>query len=199
MVEIKIDTKGIETIENALGILADKHKNMKPIMDKLGQGMLGIVDRNFEAEGRPTKWKKRSELAQKNLGYQAMKTKSETKKYQKAKRLRTRLRYLREANLQRRSNKILQDSGHLKQSIDSQSENNKVVVGSNLIYARIHHMGGVIRPKRFKTLFVPYGKRLLRPKKVNIPARPFLTVPRSEVPKLAKIVVQEWENCLKGG
>jgi phage gpG-like protein len=48
------------------------------------------------------------------------------------------------------------------------------MVGSNLKYARIHELGGVIRPKNFKFLhFVVNGQEIFA-KKVTIPKRPYI-------------------------
>jgi len=46
-------------------------------------------------------------------------------------------------------------SGALINSIRHIIAGDKVTVGSNLVYARIHHEGGVIRPKRAKALAIP--------------------------------------------
>lgn len=47
-------------------------------------------------------------------------------------------------------------------------------VGSNLKYARIHELGGVIRPKNFRFLhFVVNGQEVFA-KKVTIPKRPYI-------------------------
>lgn len=54
--------------------------------------------------------------------------------------------------------KILQRSGNLARSITRQSDATSAVVGTNLIYARIHQLGG----------------KAGRGHKVEIPARPFL-------------------------
>jgi len=81
-----------------------------------------------------------------------------------------------------RAGEILQLTGRLKRSIDSDSDNDSAVVGTNVIYANIHNQGGktrphVIRPRNKKAL--AFGGRVV--KKVNhpgsdIPARPFLTM-----------------------
>ncbi len=48
------------------------------------------------------------------------------------------------------------------------------MVGSNLKYARIHELGGVIRPKNFKYLhFFVKGQEVFA-KKVTIPKRPYI-------------------------
>jgi phage virion morphogenesis protein len=60
----------------------------------------------------------------------------------------------------RRGSKILVDTARLKNSIKIKASSDRVVVGSNVIYAAIHHFGGMA----------------CRGKKVKIPARPFMMV-----------------------
>jgi phage virion morphogenesis protein len=56
--------------------------------------------------------------------------------------------------------RILVDSARLKNSIKVQASSDKVVVGTSVIYAAIHHFGGMAG----------------RGKKVKIPARPYMLV-----------------------
>ena len=191
-VEVKVDTKNLKVIENVLSSMITRGQTIRPMMRKLGVSLVRIVDKNFEDEGRPTKWKKRSPLSQANLAIAAQGRASKTKRYDKAKQ-RGKASILRRESLKAMGNKILSKSGDLKKSITFAVDDTKVAVGpsDNVKYARIHQLGGVIRPKSKKSLFVPCGKRMLRLKKVTIPARPYLTVPQSEVPKLARVVVDE--------
>lgn len=57
-------------------------------------------------------------------------------------------------------------------------ERPSVRVGSNLVYARIHEFGGVIRPKKAKLLAFTVGKgssaKKIFTRKVTMPARPYL-------------------------
>jgi phage gpG-like protein len=46
-------------------------------------------------------------------------------------------------------------------------------VGSDRVYAAIHQMGGIIRPKQARQLVFSVGGVKIRAKKVTIPARPF--------------------------
>ncbi|WP_237162855.1 phage virion morphogenesis protein [Serratia symbiotica] len=45
-----------------------------------------------------------------------------------------------------RAGKILQNTRRLMSSIDSDADNNMAVVGTNVVYARIHNEGGTTRP-----------------------------------------------------
>lgn len=66
----------------------------------------------------------------------------------------------------------LRERGDLHDSIAWQEEGDgAVAIGSRMIYARIHQLGGTIRPKgERKALQTPSGPR----KSVRIPARPYL-------------------------
>lgn len=195
---IEIEIKGIEKIERALQTMQERGRNLRPVMRKLGTAMVGIVDRNFEAEGRPTKWKPRSPITQATLAIDAQGRAKNTKRYQNAK-AKGRASLLRRESLKAMGNKILSRSGDLKKSIDFVAQTDCVLVGpgGGLPYARIHQLGGVIRPKRAKALMVPCGNRILKLKSVTIPARPYLVVPGSEVPLLAGIVVDEFSRVVK--
>ena len=61
-------------------------------------------------------------------------------------------------------------SSRLKNSITYQADDTSLTVGTNVIYARIHQLGGEIRPKTKKALNTPFGPRGA----VRMPARPFL-------------------------
>lgn len=67
--------------------------------------------------------------------------------------------------------------GHLSGSITHDADDHSAKVGSNLIYARIHQLGGVIEAKnggRLRFQIPGVGWRSVA--KVTIPARPYLGV-----------------------
>lgn len=70
-------------------------------------------------------------------------------------------------------------SGRLRNSISTSAamsgDTVRGAIGSNVVYARIHELGGEIRPKTAKALrFSIPGAGWRTVKKVSIPARPFL-------------------------
>lgn len=73
-------------------------------------------------------------------------------------------------------------TGRLMRSITAKAGKDSVSIGTNVIYAAIHQLGGrtgphVIEPKRKKALRTPYGLfRRVRHPGSTIPARPFLAV-----------------------
>lgn len=71
----------------------------------------------------------------------------------------------------------LTDTAALRKSIDYAATSDKVMVGSNLPYARIHQKGGTIKPKKAKKLvFKGRGGKKVAVDEVTIPARPYLGV-----------------------
>jgi len=65
----------------------------------------------------------------------------------------------------KKSGLTLRDTGRLMGSITHKAEETKVTVGTNVIYGRIHQLGGVIKPKRADKLWIPAGwnaRKLMR-------------------------------------
>lgn len=80
---------------------------------------------------------------------------------------------------------VLSDRGTLKRSISFNAfPDGSVIIGSNLVYARIHQEGGktsphVIKPRNAKALsFLGIYRKLVRHPGSDIPARPYLGVPK---------------------
>ncbi|WP_336288649.1 phage virion morphogenesis protein [Bartonella sp. CB60] len=90
---------------------------------------------------------------------------------------------------------ILFASGALSRSIDVIASPEKVVVGSGLVYARIHQLGGVIRPKNGKTLrfCLTSGKahRFVSVRHVTMPARPYLGISEQNKIEIIK-AAEDW-------
>lgn len=93
----------------------------------------------------------------------------------------------------------LNDTGRLSQSIQLAPFSNGVIMRANVIYAKTHQYGAVIRPRRAKWLLIPVnpiaryrgfvgGARFIRLKEVVIPSRPFFPLPNRDLPaELVKI------------
>lgn len=69
---------------------------------------------------------------------------------------------------------ILRESLKLQRSITFEAGTKQVVVGSNRVYAAIQQFGGTVVPKNAKALVFKLGGRVIKAKKVTIPARPYL-------------------------
>lgn len=100
-----------------------------------------------------------------------------------------------------REGKILQDSGRLVSSIDSWSDNDHAIVGTNVIYARIQNQGGktrphIIRPKEKKALHFNgrFAGEVKHPGS-DIPARPLLVLTDEDVEDVISII----DNWMTGG
>ena len=109
--------------------LAKRGENLRPLMKNIAGIFASSTEENFKEEGRPDKWTDLAEI-----------TKEKRKKKNKW------------------PGQILQVQGQLASSVNTQYDDESVVIGSNLPYAAIHQLGGQA------------GKN----KKVEIPARPYL-------------------------
>lgn len=100
------------------------------------------------------------------------------------------------------SAKLLQHTGRLASSIQGRSTSDTAVVGTNTVYAEIHHKGGktkphIIKPRNKKAL--AFGGRVV--KSVNhpgsvIPARPFLMITPSGEVKILNHTSQYFRNLI---
>lgn len=109
--------------------LAKRTENLRPLMKNIAGIFASSTEENFKEEGRPDKWTELAEI-----------TKENRKKKDKW------------------PGQILQLEGQLAASVNTQYDDDSVVIGSNKDYAAIHQLGG----------------KAGRNKKVKIPARPYL-------------------------
>lgn len=94
------------------------------------------------------------------------------------------------ANRRGTSARILRDTGRLQNSISGRIEATSVVVGTNVVYARVHQEGATIRmpelrPRRAKALRFVVGSQVVfaqrvKAHSVRIPARPYLLLQDSD-------------------
>jgi len=102
------------------------------------------------------------------------------------------------------SGRVLQRrTGRLRNSIthDVKIEGNKVVgrIGTNVIYGRIHELGGVIKPRQAQSLrFNIPGVGWRMAKSVTIPARPYLRPALEDnVKDIGEIITKRIEEAFK--
>lgn len=189
---IYVSTEGLEKLQKQLYEMVQRGKSLSEPLGKAGQIILHSVSQNFESEGRPTKWPQRSPLTQMIMDYSFMEKAAASGRYGKAKKWKTKAGILRQAIFVARGHKLLQVSGDLRKSIHMDIKNGELAVGSALRYARIHQMGGEIRPKNKRSLFVPIRSgRFLLLKKVKIPARPYLVLQHNDNQKVIRIF-EDW-------
>jgi phage gpG-like protein len=102
--------------------LASQLRNTQSMLEEIGVHVERSIKLNFRQGGRPTKWKPSKERAKNK----AARIKRATK------------------GLEARKQKTLVDTGNLQSSITHQVKGGAVYVGTNVLYAAIHHFGGTI-------------------------------------------------------
>lgn len=188
---LRFETEGLQQALGRLQWLAAQGRNLRVPLARAGAVILKAVDENFEAEGRPRRWKPRSPLTMAALRGEAVLRTMATKRYRRAVKASTRGKYLRQAVAKADSRKILQVTGGLRNSMVMRVEGGRVIVGSAHPAARIHQLGGTIKPRKATRLSIPVGNRLVQVRSVTIPARPFLVVTETDEEKILRVFV-EW-------
>lgn len=91
-----------------------------------------------------------------------------------------------------RQGQPLRDTGRLQRSITTEHGDEFAVIGTNLLYAKVHQFGAVIKPVKAKLLRFPIGQgQFAFAKQVTIPARPFLGIGPSAHAKI-NAAMTEW-------
>lgn len=99
----------------------------------------------------------------------------------------------------KRSGKILTNTARLRDSVETATTANSVLIGSNVEYARIHQYGGIIKPKKAKSLAFKGADGSLRfAKQVTIPARPYLGMSKDDKEELIATINDFIANSLTG-
>ena len=103
------------------------------------------------------------------------------------------------ARTKERGGKTLTDTGRLQGSIGHRPSPDAVQVGSNVIYAAIHQLGGEIRPKKADALkfMLPDGT-FIRTGKVSLPARPYLGIDDADEVAVEDVVETFVSRALTG-
>ena len=92
----------------------------------------------------------------------------------------------------------LSDTGRLQKSIEYAATSNRVMVGSNLPYARIHQLGGTVRPKKGKFLkFKGLDGEDVFVREVSIPARPYLGISDDDREEIMATMTDFLEGAFK--
>ena len=136
-------------VESRLLDLAKRSENLRPLMNNIAGIFAYYTEENFKEQGRPDKWI--------DLAESTKKQRTKTGHY---------------------PGQILQVSGQLASSISTYYDNDSAVIGSNLVYAAIHQLGG----------------QAGRNKSVEIPARPYLQL----TPEDFEEILSMTENFLGG-
>lgn len=94
--------------------------------------------------------------------------------------------------------KTLQDHGHLRDSYTYQVSDGSVAIGSDMIYAAIHHEGGVIKAKASGKLKFKVGDRWVQTDQVEMPARPALGISADDEADIDEIVRDFYQELING-
>lgn len=97
---------------------------------------------------------------------------------------------------QEQGGKTLQQRGHLRDSYTYLDNVSSIEVGSNLIYAAIHHQGGVIKGKSGNLKF-KVGDRWVQKAQVEIPARPALGITDENLNEIGDILLDFYAEVLQ--
>lgn len=98
-----------------------------------------------------------------------------------------------------RGGKTLVDTARLQKSISAKVAINTVFVGSNVEYARIHQLGGEIKPKNKKKLKFKVADGTFRTvDKVTMPARPYLGISEDDHEEVAAIIADFLKESFGG-
>jgi len=87
--------------------------------------------------------------------------------------------------------RTLVDHGHLRDSVTYQASAEGVRQGTNLVYARIHQLGGTIRPRNGRALAFRAGGRTVLRRSVTMPRRSYLGV-SAEDRAQARNIIADW-------
>jgi phage virion morphogenesis protein len=71
-----------------------------------------------------------------------------------------------------------------------------VEVGSNVVYARIHNEGGIIKPKSAAALVFSMGGQTFKVKSVRIPRRTFLGINEEDRREIEAIIRDHFEEAI---
>jgi len=99
---------------------------------------------------------------------------------------------------QREGGQTLVDSARLRDSITHDFDARSVTVGTNVVYAAIHQLGGTIRPKsgQFLKFPGPDGAPVFA-RQVEIPARPFLGISDGDAAEIGDIVADHLREAFR--
>ena len=137
-------------------------ENLAPVLRAFGQYLLGSIERNFAAGGRPTAWEP-LKLATKVAWHTRR-----SSWWSKGGGMTAKGRAAWEGR------KPLTDTGRLRRSIQvAEVTPRSVTIGTNLVYAAIHQFGGLAG----------------RGRKVRIPARPYLVFQEEDVRRAEEMLL----------
>lgn len=151
-IDLSITAPTLAPLERILAGLVERTGDIEPLMERFGTVLETSTIERFSTERGPDgqKWLPSFRVRATSVG---------------------------DAGPVQPSGKTLTQSGRLKLSIRPVASRDRVEIGTNTIYARIHQLGGTIVPKSAPALtFSLPGIGLIHASRVVIPARPFLGI-----------------------
>jgi len=191
---VRVDDAGVRRL---LKDLRDSGKNTRVPLQRIGEIHRRSIDKNFDVQGRPAKWKP---LAQSTLVSRALGKVSRYRETMAFGRLSSSMsrrsamrrefgRGMVQEFLHPKGGRILIVSGRLRRSFGKRVWDTGVVVGSPLPYAAIHQTGGTVHipaitAKTGRSLAFPHPsipgaimfRKSVAAHTVSIPARPMIVV-----------------------
>jgi phage gpG-like protein len=186
MIRLKITPRNIAQVSDDLKALVRRVEDITPVLGQFGVHMIRSIQKNFDVGGRP-RWKPwAASTAINEAGGVRLKSGKVSASRRRTARART--------------GKVLYDTGRLANSVTASVTGRRtLLLGSNVVYAAIHHFGGTIRvpeivPRRAGALRwysaggAPIFAKRARPHTVLIPARPWLVVQDEDLEILTGMV-----------
>lgn len=165
---VTVEIQGLETIQNQLLRLIERGNNLQPLLKNMGEQVLNSTQERFESSTDPdgNRWVSNSPVTFARLLGSRHTNKSGKINARGVSRV--------------MSKKPLILSHTLQGSIRYQLNGQSVMVGTNLVYAKMMHFGGA------KSAFPHLWG--------DIPARPFLGISASDKQVLERMVVDYWQT-----
>lgn len=165
---LTIQVQGLDTVQNQLRRLAERGANLTPLLKNMGEQVLNSTQERFESSTDPdgNRWASNSPVTFARLLGSRHTNKSGKINARGVSRV--------------MSKKPLILSHTLQGSIRYQLNGQSVMVGTNMVYAKMMHFGGT------KSAFPHLWG--------DIPARPFLGISASDKQILERMVVDYWQT-----
>lgn len=102
------------------------------------------------------------------------------------------------ARATREGGQTLVDRGHLRDSITHRADASSVAIGSSLVHAGIHQLGGDIRAKGGGTLRFRIGEQFVQVARVTMPARPYLGISADDEAGIGALLQDHIRDAMGG-
>lgn len=165
---LTVQVQGLDTVQNQLRRLAERGANLTPLLKNMGEQVLNSTQERFESSTDPdgNRWASNSPVTFARLLGSRHTNKSGKINARGVSRV--------------MSKKPLILSHTLQGSIRYQLNGQSVMVGTNMVYAKMMHFGGT------KSAFPHLWG--------DIPARPFLGISASDKQVLERMLIDYWQN-----